>query len=114
MDRSQKLEIVERYIATFNAHDLEGILTLFTDEAMMEDPVGTPPARGKEAIGAGYREGFGMGVRIELDGVVRCAGNSVAFPLRTAMEPRLFIIDVFDFDAMGRIERMRAYWSRDE
>jgi len=111
MARSGNRAIAERYVAAYNAHDIDAMLDLYAEGGTMEDPVGSPVAEGKEAIAARYREGFEMGVVIELDGAIRCAGDSVAFPLRTVMEPRIFIIDVFDLDAEGRIERMRAYWS---
>lgn len=111
MERSRKREIAERYVAAYNAHDIDAMLALYAEGGTMEDPVGSPVAEGREAIAARYREGFEMGVTIELDGAIRCAGESVAFPLRTATEPRIFIIDVFDLDSDGRIQRMRAYWS---
>jgi hypothetical protein len=55
--------------------------------------------------------GFDQGIRLELEGSVRCTASSVAFPMvaHTA-KATLAIIDVFDLNAQGKIQRMRAYW----
>jgi ketosteroid isomerase-like protein len=44
--------LLERYCATMNAHDRESWLDCFAVDAVQEDPVGTPPNVGREAIGA--------------------------------------------------------------
>ena len=44
--------LLERYCATMNAHDREPWLDCFAVDAVQEDPVGTPPNVGREAIGA--------------------------------------------------------------
>ena len=106
--------IVEDYIAAYNAGDEAAILRLYAPDASMEDPVGDAPVRGHEAIAALYREGFAMGIQLELDGSIRSAEGAVIFPLcATTSGAKLFIIDLFELDATGRIARMRAYWSRD-
>jgi steroid delta-isomerase len=111
MDSAARIKVVHDYVAAYNAADLDAMLALYEPDASMEDPVGSEPARGRDAIAALYRLGFDMGVKLELEGPVRCAGNSVAFPMvgRTA-GGRLHIIDVFDLTPAGRIGRMRAYW----
>ena len=114
MKNSRKIEIVEGYVAAYNARDLEAILDMYGPGATMEDPVGEPPISGEEAIGAMYRTGFEMGLRLELDGRVRCAGNAAAFPLCASTDTsKLYIIDVFEFSEAEKVQRMRAYWSRD-
>src|SRR5215468_5403871 len=111
MEAKQKIDLVERYVAAYNARDLDAILALYAPEATMEDPVGSPPQKGGEAISALYRTGFEMGVRLELEGRVRCAGDSAVFPLRARTEKSvLYVIDLFEFDAAGKVKRMRAYW----
>ena len=115
MDYAQKVKIVEAYVAAYNSKDLEGILRLYAADAIMEDPIGDPPARGHEAIAALYRAGFEMGVQLELDGRIRGAEGAVIFPLCASTSGRrIYIIDLFELDSEGRIARMRAYWSRDD
>src|SRR5262249_45064851 len=111
MDAAARIKLAHDYVAAYNAADLGAVLALYAPDATMEDPVGSEPARGVEAISALYRLGSAMGVQLELEGPVRCAGNSVAFAMvgRTA-RGRLYIIDVFDLTPAGKIGRMRAYW----
>ncbi len=111
---AEKREIVERYVAAYNARDTAAILALYAPRATMEDPIGLPPAVGHAAIAALYQMGFDMGVTIAPDGAPRLAGNAVAFPLiASSPTSRLEVIDVFDFGRDGRIEHMRAYWGPD-
>ena len=43
---------IERYQSTFSADDRDGWLALFTDDAVLEDPVGSSAHEGREAIAA--------------------------------------------------------------
>jgi steroid delta-isomerase len=115
MDHEKMREVVDRYVAAYNARDADAILALYGENATMEDPVGTAPNRGRAAISAFYEAGFGMQVLLELDGRVRCAGGAVAFPLcASTPTSKIYIIDVFEFSDDGKIEKMRAYWSPDD
>src|SRR5437660_4825678 len=42
---------IARYQSTFSAGAREGWLALFADDAVVEDPVGSPPRKGREEIG---------------------------------------------------------------
>ena len=43
--------LLQRYADAMNARDREAWLDCFADDAVQEDPVGTPPNVGREAIG---------------------------------------------------------------
>ena len=43
-------EGMQAYIDTFNRADAAGIADLYTDDATVEDPVGSPVKSGKKAI----------------------------------------------------------------
>jgi steroid delta-isomerase len=108
---------VARYVELMNAGDADGIAALYAEDATLEDPIGAPPQRGREAILAWYRAAAGK-VRLELTGPVRVAGGEAAFPMvgtigATGSPAYLDIIDVMAFDAAGRIASMRAFWSAD-
>jgi steroid delta-isomerase len=114
LSAGEKREIVERYIAAYNRRDTAAILALYDPKAMMEDPIGLPPAVGHTAIAGLYQMGFDMGVTISHDGAVRLAGNEAAFPLLASTPTsKLHVIDVFEFGRGGKIVRMRAYWGPD-
>ena len=114
MDHAEKIEIVNRYVNAFNAKDLDSILALYASGATMEDPVGSAPATSPDEMGALYRMGFEMDLRMVLEGPVRTVEGAVAFPLRATMpDGHLDIIDVFEFNEAGQIVHMKAYWSDD-
>ena len=115
MEASEKLEYVKRYINGVSAHDIEAIKAIFDDNATVEDPAGTDPHVGKDAICKFYEQAFSVGVKLELTGPVRSAGNAAAFPLVctvTLGDSKLKIdaIEIFEFNQNGKVQTMRAYW----
>jgi steroid Delta-isomerase len=108
---------VERYVKLMTAGDADAIADLYAEDASIEDPIGAPPQRGREAIRTWYRASAGK-VRLELTGPIRVAAGEAAFPMQgTIGSPDapayLDIIDVMKFDAEGRITSLRAFWSAD-
>jgi steroid delta-isomerase len=108
---------VERYTSCFTAGDRDAFLANFTDDAWIEDPVGTPRYEGKEAIGGFFDQTQGLSDSIELrrTGPVRVAAGEAAFPMQArpvigGATFALDIIDVMTFDDTGRITTMRAFW----
>ena len=107
-----------RYVELVDAGDIDGIVALYGQDAVVEDPVGQPPIRGLIAIERFYREGLGASnVSATLTGPVRATLNGCgAMPFRVDMEwagqpCSLHVIDVMEFDADGKIRSMKAYWS---
>jgi steroid Delta-isomerase len=112
MEASDKTAAVERYIQAFADSDMDIIRDLYADDAIVEDPVGSAPYVGMDAILGFYEQSVPGPTTLELTGTVRCAGNSAAFPFNAVVgEMRIEIIDVFEFNDAGKIQHMRAYWS---
>jgi steroid Delta-isomerase len=113
----EKKRAVERYIASVSAGDIDGIVSLYAENATLEDPVGSAPVEGHDAIRAFYERATKMGIRLEPTGPVRVAGDEAAFPFRVSTEggPKMTIdvIDVFRFDEAGKVVAMRAYWGKE-
>ncbi|WP_415764609.1 steroid Delta-isomerase [Pseudomonas sp. ZB1P45] len=107
-----------RYVELVDAGDIDGIIALYSEDAVVEDPVGQPPLQGVVDIERFYREGLGASkVSATLTGPVRATLNGCgAMPFRVDMEwagqpCSLHVIDVMEFDADGKIRSMKAYWS---
>jgi len=114
METTVLQKAVAQYIEAFDKGDLAIIENLFATNATVEDPVGTPQHVGIEAIKAFYKGAFDMNVKLELNGKPRCAGNSVAFSFDVVMTGlKISPIDVFELNADGKIQSMKAYWSAD-
>jgi steroid delta-isomerase len=110
--------IMARYVELVDAGDIDGIVALYSEDAVVEDPVGQLPLQGIVDIERFYREGLGASkVSATLTGPVRATLNGCgAMPFRVDMEwagqpCSLHVIDVMEFDADGKIRSMKAYWS---
>ncbi len=114
MEASLLIKAVHGYIEAFEKGDINLIRNLYADNATLEDPVGSPPRVGIEKILEFYKPALKAGMKLKLLGKPRCAGNSVAFEFEGTM-PGMVVspIDVFELNAEGKIEKMRAYWSMD-
>ncbi|MFM0729822.1 nuclear transport factor 2 family protein [Paraburkholderia sediminicola] len=117
---NMKARLVD-YIEAFNAADASRVVALFADNASVEDPVGTPLKEGKSEIETFYTYATSVGARLELMVPPRGShGNSASISFRvhiTAQDGRpahIDVTDVMDFDAAGKILRMRAYWGADD
>lgn len=109
--------VVEAYVAAFAAGDAEAAARLYAPGATIEDPVGSPVIAG-EAVPELFRNAMNRGLKLELTGPVRTAGDSAAFAFRIHYPPTagrrvVDVIDTFRFDPQGRILEMRAFWGPD-
>jgi steroid delta-isomerase len=108
---------IDRYVEVFSAGDRDGYLSLFTDDATVEDPVGADVVRGADGIGAFWDGVRAMSpvIELQLTGAPRLAAGEAAFPMRavtTVGDDKLAveIIDVMTFADDGRISSLRAFW----
>jgi steroid delta-isomerase len=114
MDNKHMVGVVERYMDAFNNKDINIIRDMYAEDAVVEDPVGSDPHVGIKAILDFYQGAIDSGPTLALNGPVRCAGKSAAFPFQVRMgEMTISIIDVFDFNDDGKVVNMRAYWGPD-
>jgi steroid delta-isomerase len=108
---------IDRYVEVFSAGDRAGYLGLFTDDATVEDPVGSDVVSGPDGLGAfwdGVRS-MSPDIELQLTGAPRIAAGEAAFPMRavtTVGEARMAveIIDVMTFADDGRITSLRAFF----
>lgn len=111
MDNEHKIATVNKYMEAFSGADMGLIREIYADDAVVEDPVGSEPYVGIDAIVGFYEGAFATGAKIALSGDVRCAGNAAAFPFKVLMEGvDISPIDVFEFNAEGKVQSMKAYW----
>lgn len=102
---------VQKYIEAFATKNVDLIRELFAADAVLEDPVGSEPLHGIEAIAQFYTNTFQAGVTLQVTEQERVAGNSIAFSFNVIGEGfTISPIDVFELNAEGKIVSMRAYW----
>jgi steroid delta-isomerase len=118
--QAQMKAVLQKYIDAFNAADAEAIVALFADDAVVEDPVGSPPRRGIAAIGEFYRGSVKRVKRIQLAAPIRGShinAAAMAFVVQLDWEGKpceISVIDVMTFNDDGRIATMKAYWGQDD
>ena len=107
--------VADSYLRYLNEKNLEGILSLYANNATLEDPVGSDIVAGMGDLRKFYSEAVEMDLSLTRTGDVRVAGVEIAFPFQLRMSENgvpmvTDIIDVFRFDAEGKIVSMRAFW----
>ena len=109
---------VQAYTAAHTAGDIDGIIAVFAEDAVVADPVDKPAFVGHDAIRAfftGTHE-FAESLELLVTGPIRAVDMFAAAPLRavTSMGGSKFavdIIDVFTFNDEGKVTDMKAYWT---
>lgn len=116
MPDPKKMEAaIHAYVAGFEAGDADAIATLYAENATVEDPIGTPLHKGREAIRAFYQMSIGTGAKLKLEGPIRVIQDYAAFPFSVNLKwdvggKRIDVIDTFRFNEAGEIIEMRAFW----
>lgn len=111
METADMIAAVDKYVEAFEKSDMDIIKSIYASDAVVEDPVGTDPHVGIDAVCGFYEGALASGAKLELTGKPRCAGNAVAFPFQVKMPGlTISIIDVFEFDETGKVSNMKAYW----
>lgn len=117
LDRAAAEQLVSAYLDRHGATDLEGVVTLFADDAWLEDPVGSPRRQGREAIRAFYRATHARNGRLDFQriGGVLVGGGELVFHVRARLsrDPGAEGMDVIyavQVDDAGRICALRAWF----
>jgi steroid delta-isomerase len=112
----QMTAAVHAYVAAFDKGDPELAAALFADNAVIEDPVGTPPKIGLAAIREFYTGSMQTGAKLVVQGPVRLtADNHAAFAFQVQLNHNgadltVDVIDVFRFGDDGKVIEMRAFF----
>lgn len=111
--------VLETYVHAWTVKDKALLLSLFAEDGVLEDPVGSPPFRGKEAIGRFWD--FALKdkrrtVTPRLQEIRACGNQGI---LRFVMEVRLpetkegldlSIIEYAALDDDGKLARLAVFW----
>lgn len=105
--------VLQAYVDAVSGDDVEQILKLFTDDAVVEDPVGSEPQVGKDALRTFYQFAIDSVERMELEGNVRARDHWGAACMKAhvkGMDMVTETLDVMQFTEDGLICKMTAYW----
>jgi len=108
-------QVLQAYVDAVSGDDVEKIIELYSEDAVVEDPVGTEPHRGHDALRAFYQIAVDAVEKMVLEGNPRIRDNwgtcaMAAYPKGMDMKFCMETLDVMEFNDEGKIIRMTAYW----
>lgn len=113
----QKEAVIEEVFNALAAFDAQGVVNHFTADAVIEDPVGTPPIQGTQAITAYLQTFPTLFSKIKVSSLdVTVCGQEVAVKWRLRFKTRtgnVFFLDgigIFKFNQEGKITSEREFF----
>ena len=113
--QAQMKAALQAYVDGFNAGDADAIMALFAEDAVIEDPVGSP-LKSRAEFEAFIRDGVAFGARLALAAPIRGShGNCAAMAFtvtftQNGVRYTTNSVDVMTFGDDGKIVRMDGYW----
>jgi steroid delta-isomerase len=106
---------LQSYVDNISDSNLDAVINLFAEDAIVEDPVGTDPHIGHAALREFYQVACDSVSKMILEGNVRTAkkwasAGILAYPKGAEDSLVIEIIDVMEFNEEGKITKMTAYW----
>ncbi|HEY8878932.1 MAG TPA: nuclear transport factor 2 family protein [Roseateles sp.] len=113
MTTSARLDLVRAYLAAYAARDLAAVEPLFAEAITLRD--WKIRVVGKAAALAETRKNFESVERLDIEVLAAYEGEggaAVELEIVINGQDTIHVVDVFDFDAEGRIAAIRAYIGR--
>lgn len=79
MERADLEALVRTYVDAVGRQDVDACTALFAQDAVQEDPLGSPPNVGHDAIRAFFEKSFQTPFSVSLDPDLRIGGDYVSF-----------------------------------
>ena len=112
-------KVIEDYARAWSTNDRGLFLSLFAENAVWWDPVGTPPFHGRDGVAKFWdfaHQDKARTMTAKVEEIRVCADQAI---LRFTMQVRipslnqgldLSVIDVFELDEKGKIKSAKAFW----
>lgn len=115
VDAEHIAKVLQAYVDAVGGDSVEDIVKLYAEDAVVEDPVGSPPHKGHAALREFYQIAVDSVEKMVLEGNPRIrdhwgAAAMCAYPKGMDMKFRMETLDVMEFNEQGLITRMTAYW----
>jgi len=114
-NEEQIAKAMQAYVDAVSGEDVEKVIALFSEDAVVEDPIGSGPHIGHEGLREFYKIAVETVEEMVLEGSVRARENwgacaMLAYPKGMDMKLVIETLDVMEFNEDGKITRMTAYW----
>jgi steroid Delta-isomerase len=112
LSREEVTALVEGYLKAVESGDVDRIMSLFSRDAVLEDPIGSEPKQDPDAIRAFYAKPRNY-LLFERLGVVSVSGNNAGFAFHIELEiegrnVHAYVHEMMRFDDEGKITSMLA------
>lgn len=112
--RDEICRLCDDYMTAVSAHDLDTLMALFAPGAEQQEPVGTPPNVGHDAIRGFFAASRQVPFTMTRMGPVTVVGNRALFMARVRIEladgvREMTTADVFTVDDQCRIVELLAF-----
>jgi ketosteroid isomerase-like protein len=110
---TEQLDLVRAYLASYAARDLAAVETMLADEVTLRD--WKIRVTGKAAALDETRKNFAAVQHLQIDVLAayeRPGGAAAELKIVVDGRDTIYVVDVFDIDAQGRIAAIRAYIGR--
>ncbi len=116
MSNDKKIaEVMQAYVDAVSGDDVEAVLALFTQDAVVEDPIGSGENVGHDELRKFYQIAVDSVEKMVLEGNPRIreqwgACAMLAYPKGMDLKFVIETLDVMEFNDAGEITHMTAYW----
>lgn len=108
-------DVMQAYVDGMTGDNVDAILALYAEDAVVEDPIGTDKKVGHDALREFYQGAIDAVEKMVLEGNPRVRDNwgacaMRAYPKGMNLSLAMETLDVMEFNQDGKITRMTAYW----
>jgi len=108
-------KVLQDYVDAVAGDDVEKVIKLYAEDAIVEDPVGSDAHKGHEALRVFYKMAVDAVEKMVLEGNPRIRDNwgtcaMRAYPKGMDLKFCMETLDVMKFNDEGKITHMTAYW----
>ena len=108
-------KFVDTYVAAYNARNIDALLDLYTDDATVEDPVGSPVKNGLQELKNFWESAVQFDMILERGDTIFVCGDEAAIGLRVHIgtaegRKQLGIMNIVAFASDGRVKSVRSFY----
>jgi steroid delta-isomerase len=121
LTQNEMKDALATYVASFAKHDVDALVDLFAEDAVIHDPVGHEPVTNTTTVRDFFTRVLTNVYDARLDGPIRGSeGNAAAFSFELSIrrpdgtEGIVRAVDIMTFNKDGKVILMQAYHGPDD
>lgn len=113
MERSELEALVHTYVEAVGRQDVDACTRLFAPDGVQEDPLGTPPNVGHDAIRAFFEKSFAVPFTVEMNPEILIGGDyaSFRFTINVPLGDDTVVVRVADLMQVNHDGQIARLWA---